>query len=167
MHSQVQLNKKYYMTTFCISKKNNKAHLSTALYEQDKLIYQKSIGYVDIASNQKNFSDTKFRVGAITKMFTAVMVMQLIDEGKLNLETKLNIFYPKIPNGDKITIEHLLRHRSGLFNFKDDDLHQQYYQSPINEQQFIIIVESRPPQFTPGDMAAYSNTNYVLLSYIL
>ena len=70
--------------------------------------------------NKKNNNLTKFRIGSITKMFTSSMIFQLIEEGKLKLDSKLSEFYPGVPNADKITISEMLYHRSGIYNFTND-----------------------------------------------
>ena len=76
---------------------NNKFMGSIALRENDKVVFAKTYGYADVEANKLLNNDTKLKIGSITKTFTATLIMQLIDEKKLSLETKLSKFYPKIP----------------------------------------------------------------------
>ena len=91
---------------------------SVAISKNNSIIHQKSVGdsYMTNPNSQKINSQSKFRIGSITKTFTATMIFQLIEEGKISLETHLSDFFPKLPNASKITIDHLLTHSSGLFN---------------------------------------------------
>src|SRR5690606_39134339 len=96
---------------------NDKNMGSDSVYKDSKEIYRKSIGFASIEQNAKANAETKYRIGSISKTFTAAIIMQLADQGRLTLDTRLEKFFPRIPNAEKITIGHLLRHESGLFNF--------------------------------------------------
>jgi CubicO group peptidase (beta-lactamase class C family) len=89
---------------------------SIALSENNKIVF-KTYGFADVESNKKLDVNTKLKIGSITKTFTSTIIMQLIDEKKLTLDTKLSKFYPNIKNADKITIHHLLHHRTGIPDF--------------------------------------------------
>ena len=95
------------------------------------------------------------------------MIMQLVQEKKLTLDTKLSFYYPEIPNAAEINIEHLLRHRSGLFNFTSSPDYMQYMEIPKTPQELINIFIENGVVFQPDEKYEYSNTNYVLLSFIL
>lgn len=115
------------------------------------------------------FSDTsdQYRIGSISKVFTAIITFQLIEEGKLNLNTKLDQFYPNIKNADKITIANLLNHTSGIYNYLD---WEDYYISKKNnfsKNDMLKLIEMGKPQFKPGSDSYYSNSNYLLLGYII
>ena len=87
---------------------------SVALDSAGQQVYAKSVGYKNLGdSKEKAGLDTKYRIGSVTKMFTATMVMQLVEEGRIALSNKLSEYYPEIPNADRITIEQMLRHQSG------------------------------------------------------
>lgn len=75
---------------------HQKAMFSLTVIEKGEPIYQKSIGFADIENQQKANKDTQYRIGSITKVFTSTMIFQLIDEGKLSLDTKLAKYYPKV-----------------------------------------------------------------------
>ncbi|HMN31941.1 MAG: beta-lactamase family protein [Chitinophagaceae bacterium] len=147
--------------------KHSKAMTSVCLYHNGEVIYDNSIGYLSIEQQLKANVYTQYRIGSISKMFTAVMILQMIEEKKLNLETKLNSFFPTIKNSEKITIENLLNHRSGIENFTNLDAYRLYSTTTHSEEEMITIFESLGSDFTPGTQFNYSNTNYVLLAYII
>lgn len=147
--------------------KHEKAMISVCLSHDGKLEFQKAIGFVDVANNLKSNVFSLYHIGSITKMFTSVMIFQLIDEKKLTLETKLNKYFPSIPNSEKITISNLLNHRSGIHNFTDDSLYESILSRPHSESDLISMFEKNASDFEPNSKAEYSNTNYVLLTFII
>lgn len=149
--------------------KKNKAMGSLAISRNGEIIYAKAIGYRYLKLPQKIEADThtKYRIGSITKMFTATLIFQLIEEGKLGLTTTLDEFFPSIPGATSITIGQLLGHRSGISSFTDDPAYSQWMDKPKTHEEIIEIIAAGKPVFEPGSQAAYSNSNYVLLGYIL
>lgn len=145
---------------------NNKGMGSFSLYQDGEEVYQNTMGYADIENNIASEKNTKFRIGSISKTFTATLIMQLIEEGKLQLDTPLSKFYREIPNAANITIEDLLRHQSGLFNFTNDEAYLKYMEQPKTKDELLSIFKAQKPVFEPGENNEYSNTNYVLLSFI-
>lgn len=154
---------------FATFQSQNKAMGSLAISSNGVVVYQKQIGFLSIHGNDKLSPDvhTKYRVGSITKMFTAVMIFQLIEEGKLSLSTPLSTWYPQLPNAAKITISNMLDHRSGLHNFTNDTSYVKYMKLTRTPQQMLAVFARMKPDFEPDAKAAYSNTNFVLLGYIL
>lgn len=146
---------------------NNKYMGSVSLTKNGKTIYSRSIGFADADAGKKNTAATKFRIGSISKMFTAAMIFKAVEENKLKLTDKLNTYYPAILNADKITIAHLLNHRSGIHNFTDDPLYTTYSNRPATEADMISHISKEGSVFEPDTKAEYSNSNYVLLSFIL
>lgn len=146
---------------------NNKAMLSVAITKDGKPVYQRAIGYADTASETKAKTDTLYRIGSITKVFTSVMIFQLIEEGKLSLTTPLAQFYPDVKNASDITIAMLLSHRSGIHNFTNDPDYVEYMTQPKTKQDMQGIIEELDSDFKPGSQASYSNSGYVLLGYIV
>ncbi len=146
---------------------NRKMMGSVAIIHRDSILYAKSVGYADVATRHKNDNNTKFRIGSITKTYTAVMVLQAVEKGKLRLDTYLAAYYPQIKNAEKITIEQMLKHRSGIVNFTDIEGEEIWEQSYHTEAEFIRYIENRESDFEPGTAYAYSNTNYALLGFIL
>ena len=88
----------------------NKAMGSLAIVKDGKVLYTRAIGYSQINGTEKKSlsAASRFRIGSITKMFTAVMILQLVEEGKLKLSDTLDKFFPQIPNARKITIAQIL-----------------------------------------------------------
>lgn len=142
---------------------------SIAISANGVLVYQNAIGYSQLSKSLKTPAtiETKYRIGSITKMFTATMIFQLIDEGKLSFETPLATYFPKLPNAGKITIREMLDHRSGLHNFTSDSLYATYMRSPKSEAEMIAMFAGQKSEFEPDTKAEYSNTNFVLLGYII
>lgn len=147
--------------------KNDKAMLSVSIYEEDRLAYEKSTGYANLSQGLKSTNKTKYKIGSISKTFTSVLVFQLIEQGKLTLTTPLKDFYPDFPNSEKITIGMLLSHRSGIFNFTDDSEFGSYYMQHQTKQAMLDRLGAFDAVFEPGTSQQYSNSNYLLLSYII
>lgn len=84
------------------------------------ILYSEGFGKANFELAVNNTTKTKFRIGSITKTFTAVSIMQLVQRGELNLEDPIGKYYPDQKDGDKITIHHLLTHTSGIPNYTDD-----------------------------------------------
>lgn len=146
----------------------NKAMGSLAISKKGTVIYSNAFGYASINGANKILAttQTKYRIGSITKMFTAVIIFQLIEENKLSLDNTLDKYFPTIPNAPKITIGHLLGHRSGIHNFTDDSLYMTYNQTAKTQKEMIAILAFSPSDFEPDTEATYSNSNFVLLGYI-
>lgn len=151
---------------FSIIEKNNKGMGSISLFQDGSEVYNRSYGYSDIENKVKANADTKYRIASISKTFTATIIMKLVEEGKLTLDTKLSEFYPQIVNADKITIEELLRHRSGIFNFTSSPDYLEWYTSPLTKEEILNKIVSYGSSFNPDEKAAYSNSNYLLLTFI-
>lgn len=145
---------------------NQKGMNSISIFEKGKEVYQSSIGFADVQKGVIANEHTRYRIGSISKMFTAVLIMKLIEGGKLDLATKLSDFFPGIKNSDQITIEHLLRHRSGIFNFTNAKSYSSWMEEPITREELIEKIKDYGAVFDPDSKAEYSNSNYVLLSLI-
>jgi D-alanyl-D-alanine carboxypeptidase len=149
---------------------NNKAILSIEIVEKGKTAYQNQTGFAYYDSTGEKIkadAQTQYRVGSITKMFTATLIMQLIEQEKLSLNTPLSVFYPEIKNSQEITIDQMLKHRSGLFNYTADAEFREYVNKPQSKAQMITRFSGFEPAFKPGEKFRYSNTNYMLLGYII
>ena len=147
---------------------NDKAMGSVAISKNGQIIYSNAIGYASINGDEKipANSSTRYRIGSISKMFTAVLIFQLIEEKKLSLEDKLAKFYPSLPNASKISIANLLNHHSGLHNFTDDSLYLTYYLKPHTQKEMLDIIAASPVDFESGEKGVYSNSNFLILGYI-
>ena len=139
---------------------------SISIFRNGQLDYQASFGKSDISNNISATAQTKYRIASITKTFTASMIMQLIEENKLSLTTTLDTYFPELPNSNIITIENLLRHRSGLYNYTDYAEGTDITQTATQEQLIDLFMENGTV-FEPNERTEYSNTNYVILAFIL
>jgi len=148
---------------------NHKMMGTVTLTRAGRVIYNKAIGYSNLTLSNASFNDTvtRYRIGSITKVFTATMIFQLIEEGKLSLGTPLSQFFPEIPNAARITIDLMLTHHSGLYNLTDDSTYPKWAYQPITEVQLLEKLRQYPPAFEPGAKGDYSNTNFVLLGMII
>ena len=146
--------------------KENKAIGTVSLFKNGKEIYNKSIGFSNIKLAEKANNLTKYRIGSITKTLTATIILQQVDEGKLNLNTLLSEYFPKLPNANKITIEDLLRHQSGLVNITQSKDIRSWISKPQTRKQMMDRFIENGTEFEPKEKSKYSNTNFAILSYI-
>ncbi len=145
---------------------NNKFMGSLTIREGEYVVFNKAYGFADVEANILANRETKYKIGSVTKTFTAVMLMQLIEERKLGLQTKLARFYPKIPNAEKISIEDLLHHRTGIVDYINQDTLIDVYGKHAHSE-MIEKITAYPPLFEPGTKYEYSNSNYYLLGTII
>ncbi len=164
-----QENFKQLDSLFDLLSSNNKMMGSFSILKNGDNIYNKSIGYQYITKNSKREAtiDSKYRIGSITKTFTSVMIFQLVDEKKISLDDKLSSFYPQIPNASKISITNLLNHTSGLFNITQDSNFESWVYQASSANEMLSRIQTHKIDFEPGKKMEYSNTNYILLGYIL
>lgn len=141
---------------------------SFAVAKNGKLVYQKSLGYSSLGPDTiRATSATQYRIGSITKVFTATMIFQLIDEGKLSLDTKLSKYFPQMPNAEKITVSDLLSHTSGLMDYVNDVTNKSWITTPHPKAELLDTIAKRNVHFDPGTRQRYSNSGYLLMGYIL
>lgn len=155
-------------TYFKTLEANNKFMGSVAILMDGQLVYDKQVGYVDVESKQKPNKYTKYRIGSVSKVFTATLVFKTIEEGRITLEETIESYFPEIENANKITVSHLLYHRSGIHDFtgsKEEYLN--FHMQPKTEKEMVEIIANGGSDFYPDEKAGYSNSNYVLLSFIL
>lgn len=167
--SSQTVNKAKLDSLFDVLAQKNMAMGSVAISKNGKLLYARAIGYSSISNTDKiqATTATKYRIGSVTKMFTATMILQLIQEGKLALNTRLGRFFPSLPNAGTITVADLLNMRSGLHSFTAEPDYVSWMTKPKTEEEMLAIIASEKPDFQPGEKFSYSNTNYVLLGYII
>jgi D-alanyl-D-alanine carboxypeptidase len=146
---------------------HNKFMGSVAVSKDGALIYSRTIGFSDVENNAKADENSTYRIGSISKTFTAVLVLKAVEEKKLRLDQPISKYFPTIPNARKITVHHLLSHRSGIHNFTDDNDYLTWNTQPKSEKDMVALIANAGSDFEPNSQAAYSNSNYVLLTYIL
>lgn len=152
---------------FDLLEKNNRFMGSVSLAKNGKIIYERNIGYADVENKIKSDLNTKYRIGSISKTFTAVLVLKAIEEKKLSLSQTLDKFFPQIKNSEKISISDLLYHRSGINNFTDRQDYLNWNTFAKSEKEMLDIIIKGGIDFQPNTKSEYSNSNYLLLSYIL
>ncbi len=147
--------------------KNNRFMGSVAVSKDGTIIYSKSIGFSDIENKSKANKNSKYRIGSISKTFTTVLVLKAIEENKLDLNQTIDNYFPTIPNAAKINIKHLLGHRSGIHNFTNDKDYLTWNTNTKTEKEMVEIITKAGSDFEPDSKAEYSNSNFVLLTYVL
>lgn len=143
--------------------------MGTVLVAKDgQIILDKAVGEANIEWGIANTTDTKFRIGSVTKQFTAVLVLMLAEEGKVDLDATISTYWPDSPaSWDRVTVRHLLHHTSGIPNVTDfDDFATQKY-LPKTPEEMIARFASEPLEFEPGSKWAYSNSGYLLLTKVV
>ncbi|WP_339889670.1 serine hydrolase domain-containing protein [uncultured Flavobacterium sp.] len=147
---------------------NNKFMGSVSLREGNEVVFSKAYGFADEEKKIEATNSTKYKIGSITKTFTATIIMQLIEEKKLRLESKLTKFFPKVQNAEKISIYDLLHHRTGIKDYiNQDSLSVEDFAS--NDLKTVIYnkINNYESIFEPGSQFLYSNSNYYLLGGII
>lgn len=133
-----------------------------------QVIYKKAFGSANLELEVPMQADYIFRIGSITKQFTAVAILQLMEQGKLALQDEITKFIPDYPTqNSKITIEHLLTHTSGIQSYtgmKDFIARMTLDQKP---SELIDHFKNEPMNFAPGSKYSYNNSGYVLLGHII
>ena len=148
----------------------NKAMGSLVIAKDGNVLYSRSIGYSQINGAEKKplTAATRFRIGSITKIFTAAMILQLVEEGILKLTDTLDKFFPQVPNARKITIVQILWHRSGIPNVKREQNSQRNVNTiPVTKDEMLALIIKATPDFEPDTKHSYSNSGYQLLGLIL
>jgi D-alanyl-D-alanine carboxypeptidase len=130
-----------------------------------------ALGIGNLASRQPMQVNNFMRIGSLTKTFTATVILQLVDQGKLGLDDPVSKYQPEVPNGAHITIRELLNMTSGLFTYDDDEgWTQAFLADPYRvwtPEELLAIAFKHPPVFAPGKGWYYDNTNYILLGLIM
>lgn len=146
---------------------NDKFNGSVAINIKGETVYKRAIGFADFETKTKNNNETEFRIGSISKSFTATLTMIAVDEGKIKIDGTIEKYFPTVKNSDKITVDMLLKHRTGIFNITADSTYQNWKTQPKSEKEIIKIISGYDSNFEPGAYFEYSNSNYVLLSFLL
>ena len=137
--------------------------------DNGKLVFKKGYGLANMEWNIPNEPDHKFRLASLTKQFTSMLIMQLVEQSKLRLEGKITDYladYPKAA-GDKITLHHLLTHTSGIPNYSDLPDYRTFERNRHRPADLIKKFSELPLTFEPGSAFAYSNSGYILLGAII
>ncbi|WP_048922338.1 serine hydrolase domain-containing protein [Rufibacter radiotolerans] len=161
-----ELNKKKLDSLLMVLVDQKKIMGSVSIFQDGKETYRYATGFSNIAQKTPITQTTKYRIGSVSKMLTATVIMQLLEKGQLTADTKLARFYPDLPNAQQITILHLLQHKSGLKNILHDTAYLKWRQHPIARQEMLGKIKNLGTKFNAGEKQEYSNTNYILLTFI-
>lgn len=138
--------------------------------EGGRAIFKKGFGLANMEWNIPNRPDTKFRLGSITKQFTAMLILQLVEEGKISLEGKLSEYLPyyREDTGKKVTIHHLLTHTSGIPSYTSlPNFADEISRDPYGVEEFVKTYCSGDMEFEPGARFNYNNSGYFLLGAVI
>jgi CubicO group peptidase (beta-lactamase class C family) len=146
-----------------------KAMGSLVIAKDGQIIYSRAIGYGQISATEKKplTAASRFGIASITKTYTAVMILQLVEEGKLKLTDPLDKFFPQVPNAGKITIAQMLTHRSGIPNVIREDEPRRNAGALISKEEMLALIVKGTPDFEPDSKSSYSNSGYFVLALIL
>jgi len=142
---------------------------ATILIAKDgEIIYRKAYGKSNLELNIDMIPENVFEIGSITKQFTAVGILMLLEEGKLSLDDEITKFIPDYPTqGTKITVHHLLTHTSGIKSYTSIPTLRDFARKDIPITELIDAFKNEPMDFKPGEEYRYNNSGFVLLGYII
>jgi CubicO group peptidase (beta-lactamase class C family) len=141
---------------------------SVLVMQKGTVLLNKGYGYRNVADKIQNDEKTIYQLGSITKQFTAAIILKLQQEKKLDVQDKLSKYFPAYPKGDSITIEQLLTHTSGIYNYTNDaDFMANEVTNPTSREKIMALFKDKPLDFSPGTGWSYSNSGYSLLGYII
>lgn len=135
----------------------------------DSILYADATGQAHMEWEVSNTLDTRFHVGSVTKQFTAPLILRLVDDGAVALDSTISTYLPDYagPGADEITIHHLLSHRSGIPSFTSfEDYQSRIMRLEWKPDSLVATFADRDLDFEPGTQYAYSNSGYFLLGVI-
>ena len=141
---------------------------SVLVARDGEILLDRGYGFANREWSVPNDGDTKFRLGSVTKQFTAVAVMILHERGLVDLDAPVKTYLPDAPTAwDAVTVRHLLTHTAGLPNFTDFDDYGPAKSLPATIDSLTARFRDRPLDFQPGEDWAYSNSGYILLTAVV
>src|SRR5579872_7096747 len=152
---QYYVDQKQFMGAVLVARGNN-------------LLLNKGYGFANLEWDIPDSPSTKFRLGSITKQFTAACILRLEEMGKLKIEDPIKKYLPDAPAAwDKITFFHLLTHTSGIPSFTSFPDYRSTEAAPTTPEKLVARFRDKPLDFEPGEKWSYSNSGYVLLGYLI
>lgn len=147
---------------------NEKAFRGSVLIAKEgKILFSKGYGLANEEVKSANTPQTVFRLGSITKIFTAIAILQLQEKLLLDVQDPIKKFLPDYPCGDEITIHHLLSHSSGIFSITDLSYIGEVQRQKLTLEQILEHFQNVPLKFKPGSDCEYSDSGYILLGAII
>ncbi|HEY7543856.1 MAG TPA: serine hydrolase domain-containing protein, partial [Blastocatellia bacterium] len=148
--------------------KPNEPGAAVIVVKDGKVIFRKGYGMANMELGVKIEPDMIFRIGSVTKQFTAVAILMLMEQGKLTLQDEITKFLPDYPTqGQRITIEHLLTHTSGIKSYTGLPEWRPQWRKDVSLKELIDLFKDKPMEFAPGEKWNYNNSAYVLLGAII
>jgi D-alanyl-D-alanine carboxypeptidase len=137
--------------------------------EGDQVVLEKGYGLASLELGVPIAPDMVFRIGSVTKQFTAVAILMLEEQGKLRLDQKISEILPDYPKaqGEQVSIEQLLNHTGGIPNYTDDPEFWKFAKDKVEPARMLALFADKPLGFKPGEQWAYSNSGYFVLGLIL
>ncbi|MBV8328590.1 serine hydrolase domain-containing protein [Chryseobacterium sp.] len=137
------------------------------VYKKGKTLYRKAFGKANLELNVNINPDQVFQIGSMTKQFTAVSILILEQQGKLKVTDPISTYIKDYPNGDHITIHHLLTHTSGIKDFTKMKSLPSIAQKEMKPEAMVDFFKNEPVDFAPGEKFDYNNSGYVILGHII
>lgn len=145
------------------------AFMGTVLVaERDRILLNKGYGMANLEWEIPNAPDVKFRLGSMTKQFTAALILLLQEDGKLNIEDPVSKYFPDTPKAwERVTVAYLLGHTSGIPEVLETKGFFEWAMSPHTPEEELALIRDKPLDFDPGSKFAYSNSNFVMLGIVI
>ena len=141
---------------------------SIGVKKGDDILVAKGYGYADLENKVEANEHTVYRIGSITKQFTAVAIMMLVEQGKISLDDDLTKYLPDYPTrGHAVTIDRLLTHTSGIKGYTEMEKFWGESRRDLSHDEMIAMFSAEPFEFPPGERYQYSNSAYYLLGVII
>jgi CubicO group peptidase (beta-lactamase class C family) len=147
--------------------KGDNAGAAILIASEGKILYEHGYGLANIRKKISILPQTTFRIGSITKQFTAAAILRLQEEGRLSIHDTLSKFFPDFPRAKEVTLYQLLTHTSGIHSYTDKPDFMQRVRSPITPSQLMEYFKNDPYVFNPGERFQYCNSGYFLLGQII
>lgn len=148
--------------------KSNEPGAAVIAVKDGQVVFRKGYGMANLELGVAIEPDMIFRIGSVTKQFTAVSILMLMEQGKLSLSDEITKFLPDYPTqGHKITIEHLLTHTSGIKSYTSLPEWLPLWRKDMTMKELIDLFKNKPMEFAPGDSWNYNNSAFVLLGAII
>jgi CubicO group peptidase (beta-lactamase class C family) len=155
-----------YLTS---ANKAYKLNGSVLVAQKGKILLHKAYGLANVTTRLPNDTLTRFPILSLTKSFTATAILKLQEEGKLSVKDRLSKYFPDYQQGDKVTVEELLTHSSGINNYTDvvGEEDSSIINHPVSKERMLEVFYKKPLEFSPGSQFSYSNSGYFFLGLII
>lgn len=132
-----------------------------------RVLFRQSYGMANYELHVSDTNETRYHIASVSKPFTAAAILQLQEQGRLSVSDHVSRYVPDFPNGDRITLDNLLTHASGIPEINDLEDYDTFARSPHTVEQLVAKYAGLPLEFEPGSKYRYSNSNYNLLALVL